>query len=98
MEEKRTGRPEPVRVNFADPAIPENARMLRPLVWQDEHSFCVLLGPDPKAGIFGSGETVPSALKDWDYRLKAAMATKKPGSELAQFIRDALNASVYEIN
>lgn len=98
MEQNQTNPTEIVRVNYSDPAVPENARMLRPLVWQDEQSFCVLLGPDPKAGVFGCGETVNSALKDWDFRLKAAMATKKNGTELAQFIRDALNAAVYQVN
>jgi hypothetical protein len=78
--------------------IPENARTLRPLVWQDENSYCVLLGPDPKAGVFACGETVRSALKNWDTNLKSVLATKKTGSELAQFIQDALNASVYDIN
>jgi hypothetical protein len=88
----------PVSVNFNDPAVPENARLIRPLVWQDENSYCVLLGPDPQNGIFGCGDTVTTALKKWDQQLKNKLSTVKKNEAIAQFIRESMNASVYTIH
>lgn len=90
--------PKPMQVNFNEPGLPENARLLQPLVWQDESSYCVLLGSDPQKGVFGCGDTIAAALRNWNQHLQQKLAAEKNSNTIAQFIRDSMNAYVYTIN
>jgi hypothetical protein len=98
MEQMKADGLDTVVVDFDDESFPENVRVLRPLVWHDATSYCVLLGPDPHNGVFGSGETVAAALEDWNWKVQERMLRPEADDEIAQFIRDSLNASVYKVN
>jgi hypothetical protein len=98
MKEMKKPGAKPMRVNFNDPAVPENARLLQPIVWQDETSYYVLLGADPQQGVFGCGDSVVTALKDWNQRLQEKLAAEKNSQAIAQFIRESMNAYMYASN
>jgi hypothetical protein len=42
-----------VSVDFEQENLPSSARILKPLVYRDGDSICVVLGPDPTEGVFG---------------------------------------------
>lgn len=98
MEQMKPDGLDTVVVDFDDASLPENVRALRPLVWHDEKTYCVLLGSDPKNGIFGCGETVHAALEHWNWNLQERMLRPEADDDVAQFIRDSLNASGYKIS
>jgi hypothetical protein len=98
MEQMKPEGLETIQLNFDDPNLPMVVRKLQPLVWHDEASICVLLGPDPQAGVFGCGPTVEEALKDWTDHVDEALASSPEGDEVVTYIRDVMNASVKKIN
>lgn len=77
-----------VPVNFDDQNIPASAREFRPAVYRDGDSFCVLLGEDPQAGVFGCGDTPIKALQDWEVHFNERMEEHASGDELVQYIKD----------
>ena len=77
-----------VTVDFEDKAIPEAIREFRPAVYRDGESFCVLLGEDPQAGIFGCGETRELALSDWLQHFNQRMSDHIPGDAIVQYVED----------
>jgi hypothetical protein len=98
MEQMKSDGLETVDINFEDATLPETVRRLRPMVWHDESAFCVLLGPDTQAGVFGCGETIRNALADWDAQVREVLKSAKPADEVARYIKDSMEASVYKIN
>jgi len=98
MEQMKLDGLEIVAVNFDDPSLPEHARQLRPLIWHDGDAYCVLLGPDPQSGVFGCEKSLEAALDDWNNNVRERLAHPRNDDEVAQFIKDNLNASVYKIN
>ena len=80
-----------VDVDFSEKQIPETAKSLRPLVFKDGDSYCVVLGPDPQEGVFGCGKTPLKALKDWDINLQKRKEITNPDDEVAFFINETLN-------
>jgi hypothetical protein len=77
-----------VQINYEDSDIPETVRELRPAVYRDGDSFCVLLGPDPQAGIFGCGDTTDQALRDWDQHFTEHMENHPQNDELVEYIEE----------
>ena len=75
-----------VNINYEDSAIPASARKFRPAVYRDGEAFCVLLGEDPQAGIFGCGDSTQNAFRDWDEHFKQRLGNHEPGDELVQLI------------
>jgi hypothetical protein len=78
----------PIDVN--DTEIPESAKLLKPLLFLEEthepRAYCVVLGPDPQAGIFGCGDTPTEALWDWDNHLKEFIENHEAGDEVAEYV------------
>ena len=74
------------------------AARLKPNVFHDGNSFCVLYGKDPQSGVFGRGDSLEEALIDWDNSLKKAVsndidikriiAHMDPPEEVQQFLID----------
>jgi hypothetical protein len=75
----------PVEVDFDAGNIPATAKILRPVVWRDGPSVCVVLGPDPAVGVFGCGDDVGEALRDWDHHLNERIRDYREGDEVAEF-------------
>jgi hypothetical protein len=82
-----------VAIDFEAENLSQEIRELRPVVFQEEDSFCCLLGPDPQAGIFGCGNTPQEALSDWQKHLKERVQQPIGNDEVAQYVYDTLNAS-----
>lgn len=86
-----------IPVDFDDKNLPPSVKMFRPLVFRDGDSVGVVLGPDPKEGVFGCGPTAEEALKEWDDHLKIRMGDHQEDDEVARYIMDTLKASVNKI-
>lgn len=82
-----------VRINYEEKELPSSVRELRPVVFKDGESYCCLLGPDPQEGIFGCGNTEKEALNDWKSSLEMRIDNLKEDDEVAQYVKDRLNAS-----
>lgn len=80
------------QVDFDDLELPPNVRILRPLVYKDGDSFCVVLGPNPQDGVFGCGNTAKEALKDWDVHLQEYLGRNRK-DELAEFLKARLKSA-----
>jgi hypothetical protein len=80
-----------IEVDYNDNEIPESVRILKPLLFLEEsegelRAYCVVLGPDPQAGIFGCGDTPNEALQDWDNHLQEFKSQHEAGDEVAAYI------------
>lgn len=72
------------------------ADKLKPAVFRDGDSYCVLYGEDPQTGIFGCGSSVDEALSDWegsliksmdnDIELKRVLAFTDPPQHVREFL------------
>ena len=65
----RSTEKEKVLVSFEEPDIPASVKNFRPDVYQDGGIYYCILGADADA-ITGSGDTVMSAMKEWDKALR----------------------------
>jgi hypothetical protein len=73
------------------------AAILRPIVFKDGNTYCVLLGADQHDGVFGSGPTVEDAIEDWTKSLDALMqdnlalkriiSAQDPQGKVAEFLK-----------
>lgn len=72
------------------------AKELRPVVFKEGDSFCVLLGPDPQAGVFGCGSTPKQALSDWEDHLQEHLAGAGDDDEIVQHVKSVLAKPVEE--
>jgi hypothetical protein len=77
-------------IDYSDMNLPVSVRVLRPLVFKDGDSFCVVLGPDLQEGVFGCGKTANEALNDWNIHLKERMEQGDENDELANYIKKIL--------
>ena len=77
-------------IDFTDLNLPHAVRVLRPLVFKDGDSFCVVLGPDPQEGVFGCGKTANEALHDWNEHLKERIEQNNKNDEVADYVRKRL--------
>lgn len=78
------------KIDFTDPALPLSVRVLKPLLYKDGDSYCVVLGPDPQSGVFGCGRTANEALNDWSFHLKERIKNSDANDEVVNYIRDVL--------
>ena len=74
------------KIDFSDIDLPLTARILKPLVYKDGDSFCVVLGPDPTEGVFGCGKTVNEALNDWNAHLQERIKNPTTDDDVANYI------------
>jgi hypothetical protein len=86
-----------VDINYDDQSIPDSVREFRPAVYRDGDSFCVLLGEDPQAGIFGCGETKEQAIKDWDTHFSERVNAHAKDDDLLQYIEDSRRTSKKDV-
>ena len=82
-----------IDIDYEGKDIPASAKEFRPAVYKDGDSFCVLLGEDPQAGIFGCGETTKAALEDWENHFNDRLQSHLQGDELVQYIEDTRKTS-----
>ena len=83
---------EKVNIDFSDPILPESVKITRPLLFRVGNLFCCVLGPDPKRGILGCGNTEASALKDFDFHLQELRKNYAADDEVALFVESAYAA------
>lgn len=81
------------QIDFDDLELPLNARVLRPLVYKDEGSFCVVLGPNPQDGVFGCGNSIKEALMDWDVHLKQLLSENRK-DDFSEFLKSRLRSAI----
>lgn len=55
------------------------AQALRPVVYVEGDKYCCLLGPNPRDGVFGCGNTPDEALNNWEQHLKDRL--QNPGED-----------------
>lgn len=80
-----------IRFDYEAEGVAEPVKQFRPLIYQeDEKTVCVILGPDPQAGVFGCGCTVEEAVSDWVAHFKQ-VASHPGDDEVSRYITDTLN-------
>ena len=55
-----------IPLNYNDIIHPKSVRVMKPTLFKVGELFCCLLGPDPKSGIFGTGNTMRAAVWSWN--------------------------------
>jgi hypothetical protein len=73
-------------IDYYDVSLPLTVRVLKPLLYRDGDSFCVVLGPNPQEGVYGCGKTVNEALNDWNIHLSERINTPAANDEVANYI------------
>jgi hypothetical protein len=91
MEQMKINPEAVITVDFQNENLPTSVQQLKPEVFREEDAFCVILGPDPFAGIFGCGETLEEALRDWDNNLADEIENPTEGNETTRYILEILN-------
>jgi hypothetical protein len=74
------------KIDFSDVNLPLTVRILKPLVYKDGDSFCVVFGPNPTEGVYGCGETANEALNDWNEHVKERIKNPELNDEVANYI------------
>jgi hypothetical protein len=97
MEQLNVPEDQKLPIDYEDLSFPESVRKLRPLVFNEDDTICVILGPDRHEGVAGSGATIEEALKDWDAQLSDRIRYHKGDDEIALYIIDAMKASVNKV-
>lgn len=82
-----------VDINYEDDSLPKVVKELRPVVFAEATHYCCLLGPDKQLGIDGCGTSVVEAIADWEQDLQKRLQTSDENDEVAQYVKDSLNAS-----
>jgi hypothetical protein len=92
MEQMSLSGLETVPVNFEQEDLPPSIKEFMPAVYRDGDAYCCILGPDPLAGVFGCGDSLTEALKDWDHQLKERIKEHEDGDPVAEYIMDTMQA------
>lgn len=87
-----------VVIDYEGSGLPSAVKELKPTLWIDGNSYCCILGPNPKQGIFGCGITPVAALLDWDDHLRERIKAANPGDRVVQYAIDILKANKYDSN
>jgi hypothetical protein len=77
-----------VNVDITDPKIPASVKQLRPVLFREGDAYCCVLGPDPEAGVFGSGKSTNETLQDWDRSLQMLKKSGKDADEVLKYIHE----------
>lgn len=82
------------------------ADKLKPAVFRQGDSYCVLYGPTPQNGIFGCGSSIDEALTDWegnliktlhnDIEIKRVLAYTNPPQDVIAFLDDYRNRAKHD--
>ncbi len=91
MEQMKVPETAIVEINYDDQSLPLYLQQFKPTVFREGNAFCVILGPDPQAGVFGCGDTVQEAIKDWDNHMSDEISNPTEGNETTRYILDNLN-------
>jgi hypothetical protein len=67
---------------------------LNPSIFRKGNVYYCLFGPDPKAGVFGSGPTLEAAIKDWDQHLGEFVLSHDVDDPVAEFVMRKLNSGI----
>lgn len=90
MEQMDMSGLEVLKIDYTDKALPAAAKMFKPVVYKDGDSYCCLLGPDPKTGIFGCGHNPSEAIADWETHLQAGLVAGTESEGIIQYIKKRL--------
>ncbi len=90
---KQLNVPDEVKVNidFTDDNIPDSVKTFQPVLFKDGNTFCCVLGPDERDGVYGCGETPLAALKDWDKKLQQRKKVNDKNDEVSLYIHRVMN-------
>lgn len=88
MEQMKINPVDQVFIDYESETISQAVYIFRPVVYEDGNAYCCILGPDPEAGVFGSGTTPKDAMEDWENHVRELIAGPKKNSSTAQYIRE----------
>lgn len=82
-----------VPIDLQASSTPESVRQLDPVLFKDGSSYICILGPDPQAGVYGSGESPQAALAEWDKDLHERLQLpENPQDDVLSYVRDSLQS------
>ncbi len=81
-----------VSVNYEEIDLPASFRAFKPILFKEENIYCCLLGPNPKEGIFGFGQTAVAAMSHWDLEFKKRLLIHTKKDTVAHFLLYKINS------
>jgi hypothetical protein len=91
MEQMQIDEAAKISMDYEHDELPESVKQFKPVLFKEGNAFCVVLGPDPQAGIFGCGDTKEQALQDWNNHFLNEIDNPTEGNETTRYILDNLN-------
>lgn len=82
-----------IPIDYDSNELSDFVKELRPVVFMEGDSFCCLLGPNQQEGIFGCGDSSDEAIEDWEKTLNKRLDKAEDDDEIANYVKDSLNAS-----
>jgi hypothetical protein len=79
-----------ISFNYSDIYLPESVRALKPTLFKVGDLFCCLLGPNPKSGIFGCGNTMRAAVYSWNLHFQEQLKHPTIDEEVMHYINGSL--------
>lgn len=87
-----------VVLDYGSPSLPKAVRQFKPVLFEEDDHFCCILGPDMETAVIGRGPTEDEALHNWVIDFRQRLESTNPNDSLAQYLKDTLSASKYDIN
>jgi hypothetical protein len=80
-----------IEIDFKTKKVSEVVNTLKPVIFEEDHSYCCLFGPDLKYGIKGFGHTPDEAIEDWEISVRKRIEHPYENDEVVAFIINSLN-------
>jgi len=95
MEQMQINPDTRIEIDYQDWPVTAATQRLKPVVFKEGNSFCCLLGPDPRAGIFGCGDTAYEAVNNWEQQLRDRLENAQPEDEVTAYVKHTLHIEAF---
>jgi len=97
MEQMNVNEERKVSFDFSSFRLPKYVQEFQPLLYKDGMEYFAVLGPDPKKGITGHGESPEDALMDWTDRLSAELKNPDMENPVMRYVIDTIHTHKRDI-
>jgi hypothetical protein len=87
MEQMKSDGLNVVPIDYNDVETPDSVKNTHPLLYKEDDAYHCILGPGPKAGISGQGQTAHDAFTDFDKHFQHLLENPVPGDPVSDFIQ-----------
>lgn len=87
MEQMKSDGLNIVPIDYDNNETPDSVKKTHPLLYVEGSAYNCILGPSPRAGIFGQGQSAQEALTDFDKHFQNLLENPIPGDPVSDFIQ-----------